>query len=313
MLVRYGLTVVVPVGLVALVVLLSPSTIDPSKDQAPSAASDPDQGNGSSRGESTPTSTSETVDEHTPPPALSTPLQSETTVSTAPQPATTARPAEIERPRGRQPIFPIPATSNIAGFGERVERNETITDPKQLARSDLMADITANATHYLSQIPPLPDDVYLEAHAIREAFLRYNAEPTAEYNVPVYGTACIDTRDCHGVFEQLRTLDTGIGHIVVSLSFTEFNVQFHERLEQAEGVRDAAEASRPMDATVPKYMDIRWGPLMAPYNIPGAPVNWWWKDPLLRRCLLSPGDKPCLPDAGRMKAAWAAQRGLGPA
>jgi hypothetical protein len=107
-------------------------------------------------------------------------------------------------------------------------------NPRRLGLTDLMASIVSNATHYLAPIPSLPDDVYPEAHAIRVALLRYNAEPTAEYNVPVYGTACIDTRDCYGIFEQLRTLDTGIGHLIVTLSFTAFNLQFHERFEQFE-------------------------------------------------------------------------------
>jgi hypothetical protein len=358
--------------------------------------------------------------------------------------------------------------ADSAAVGEVLGRHETMNDPKLLAQSELMADLTANASHYLAPIPPLPDNVYPEAHAIREAFLRYNADPTAVVNVPVYGTACIDTRDCFGVFEQLRRLDTGVGHVVVTLSFPQFNPDFHERLEQFEklfpgrftyirrpdggscaegwnaplvvgfsiqprppfvliasgdvvphpgavaylasrtavladrihmmrvgqlvlfamtqkgfeevgqfdenvfpiygedldwqtrlkrlggidhvldkdpgamfehvkrprdpridavvearkirwnnrGVRDTREASRATDDSLPKYMDIRWGPAPAPYttpyNIPGAPVKWWWKDPILRRCLLSSGDKPCLPDASRMRAAWEDQQRAGP-
>jgi hypothetical protein len=51
----------------------------------------------------------------------------------------------------------------------------------------------------------------------------------------------------------------------------------------------------------------RWGrhnEYSTPYNITGMPVSWWWKDPLLRECLVSPGTEPCILSVDRVKARW---------
>jgi hypothetical protein len=50
------------------------------------------------------------------------------------------------------------------------------------------------------------------------AFRRYERDPAAGDSVPVYGTACLGDADCGYVQQQLLSLDTGVGHVIVVMN-----------------------------------------------------------------------------------------------
>ena len=52
-----------------------------------------------------------------------------------------------------------------------------------------------------------------EAQALLAAFKKYSREDPS--HIPVYGTACIGQVDCKYVRDQIKSLDTGLGHFIV--------------------------------------------------------------------------------------------------
>jgi hypothetical protein len=50
---------------------------------------------------------------------------------------------------------------------------------------------------------------------MKKAFALYTHDREAVTNVPVYGTACVGKVDCQYVRSQLKSLDTGVGHVIV--------------------------------------------------------------------------------------------------
>jgi hypothetical protein len=132
-----------------------------------------------------------------------------------------------------QPLYVVPSTQNIPGYGTHTDRDETMHQVTALPLSDAVRAAVAHASHRLNGVPVTessPDGT--PARVLREAFLRYNAEPTADYNLPVYGTACVDPQDCDGVLAQLERLDTGVGHVVVVQAYADLNTRPNQRLTE---------------------------------------------------------------------------------
>jgi hypothetical protein len=91
--------------------------------------------------------------------------------------------------------------------------------------------------HWIGDLTEPPEGSTDEAKTLYKAFTAYSNDRTAVTNIPVYGTACIGEADCVYVRDQLKSLDTGVGHVIIVLNkdYKEYHDFFRELEKQFPG------------------------------------------------------------------------------